>query len=40
LANATWHIDVANVVLGANEALTGHLIAFARSTTPKLDSLC
>jgi hypothetical protein len=38
LANATWHIDVANVVLAASEVLIGHLIAFARSTTPKLDS--
>jgi hypothetical protein len=38
LATGTWHIDVANVVLGANEALIGHLIAFARSTIPELDS--
>jgi len=38
LATGTWHIDVANSVVGANEVLIGHLIAFARSTMPKLDS--
>jgi len=37
LATGPWHIDVANVVPGANEALIGHLIAFARSTIPELD---
>jgi hypothetical protein len=37
LATGPWHIDVANVVLVANEALIGHLIAFARSTIPELD---
>jgi DNA-binding GntR family transcriptional regulator len=46
LETAKWHIDVANAVaagdeaqaVAANEALIGHLISFARSTIPELDS--